>query len=121
MTEERDVDIRAIFSFGIGLIAVAVVVYLAVGLLFSYFKGREASIADLQYPMGVSQATREPPEPRLQKAPRQDLLDFRQREDELLDGYRWVDRNAGIVRIPVKEAMRITLERGLPARRAARQ
>ena len=65
----------------------------------------------------MSQAKREPPEPRLQTTPRQDLQDLQRREDELLNGYRWVDRTAGTVRIPVKEAMRITLERGLPARK----
>lgn len=119
--EERDVNIRAIFGFGIGLIAVAAIVLVAVWLLFSYFKGRESSALSLQFPLGASQATREPPEPRLQTTPRQDLQDLRQREDELLNSYRWVDRNAGTVRIPIKEAMRLTLERGLPARKASGQ
>jgi hypothetical protein len=34
----------------------------------------------------------------------------------ILAGYSWVDRNAGIVRIPIDEAIKKTLERGLPAR-----
>ena len=37
----------------------------------------------------------------------------------MLDGYRWVDRNNGIVRIPVDDAMKLTLQRGLPSRRQA--
>ena len=34
----------------------------------------------------------------------------------MLDSYGWVDKNAGVVRIPIDEAMKLTLERGLPAR-----
>jgi len=41
---------------------------------------------------------------------------MRAREDEILTTYGWVDRNAGIVRIPIDAAMKLTLERGLPAR-----
>ena len=119
--EARDVDVRAIFSFGAGLIAVAIVIHLVVWALFSYLSGRSASTVGLQYPMGMSQSTRLPPEPRLQTAPRQDLQDLRRREDELLNSYRWVDRNAGTVRIPISEAMRITLARGLPARQPSKQ
>jgi hypothetical protein len=36
----------------------------------------------------------------------------------MLDGYRWVDRNAGVVRIPIDDAMRLVLQRGLQARPA---
>ena len=41
-------------------------------------------------------------------------------EDELLTVYGWVDKNAGIVRIPIDEAMKLTLQRGLPARQERR-
>ena len=34
----------------------------------------------------------------------------------MLDSYGWVDKNAGIVRIPIDEAMKLTLQRGLPTR-----
>ena len=57
-----------------------------------------------------------PPEPRLQVDPRQDLSAYREREAALLDGYRWVDKNAGVVRIPIDEAMKRVVERGLPTR-----
>ncbi len=119
--ETRDVDIRAIFSFGAGLIAVALVIHVVVWLLFSYLTGRGAATVGLQYPMGVSQSSRLPPEPRLQTTPRQDLQDLRRHEDTLLNSYQWVDRNAGTVRIPINEAIRITLAKGLPARQLAKQ
>jgi hypothetical protein len=87
-----------------------------VWLLFQYFATREAQRVPPEYPLAVSQGERTPPEPRLQTAPREDLRELRASEDELLSTYGWVDRNAGIVRIPINEAMRLTLERGLPTR-----
>ena len=41
------------------------------------------------------------------------------KEDDVLESYGWVDKNAGVVRIPIDEAMKLTLERGLPARQQA--
>ena len=57
-----------------------------------------------------------PPEPRLQTDPRQDLADLRAKEDVLLGTAGVVDENAGVFRIPIDVAMKLTLERGLPAR-----
>jgi len=114
--EESDVNIRGVLMFGGGLIVAAIVIHLVVGVLFKYFDVREARQAMPEYPLAAAQENRLPPEPRLQTNPRQDLADLRLREDEALAGYSWVDRNAGIVRIPIDDAIRKTLERGLPAR-----
>ena len=113
--EESDVDILAIFGFGGGLMAVAVVVLLVIYVLFGFFDSRERATVPAEYPL-AAQTDRVPPEPRLQEHPRDDLSELRAREDEILSSYGWVDRNAGIVRIPIDAAMKLTLERGLPAR-----
>ena len=114
--EESDVDIRAILGFGAGLIVIAVLINLVTYVLFRYFDRREAQRVTPQYPLAVAQENRVPPEPRLQTNPRQDLADLRAREDETLNSYGWVDKNAGFVRIPIDEAIKLTLERGLPTR-----
>ncbi len=57
-----------------------------------------------------------PSGPRLQPKPANEIYDFRLRENAALDGYSWVDKGAGTVRIPIAEAMRLTVERGLPSR-----
>ena len=114
--EESDVNFRAIIGFGAALIAVAVVVHLLIYALFGYFNRREGVQAPSEYPLAAAQGRREPPEPRLQTNPRQDLADLRAKEDDLLGSYGWVDKNAGVVRIPIDAAMKLTLERGLPAR-----
>jgi hypothetical protein len=40
---------------------------------------------------------------------------------DLLEGYGWVDREAGVVRLPIERAMELLLERGLPTRPEAEQ
>ena len=120
--EASDVDIRAILTFAGGLVALAAVVYFVVWLFFGYLTRRaDAASAHLMYPLAVGQEDRLPPEPRLQTNPRQDLKDLRDSEEARLRSYGWVDRNAGVVRIPIDEAMKLTLQRGLPSRQASEQ
>ena len=118
--EHSDVNIRAILAFLGALLVVAAVVHLLIYVLFGYFSGREGVQVPAAYPLAAAQGHREPPEPRLQTDPRQDLADLRAREDELLGSYGWVDKNAGVVRIPIEAAMKLTLERGLPARQESK-
>jgi hypothetical protein len=47
----------------------------------------------------------------LQANPAADLAAERRREENMLEGYAWVDREQGIARIPVQRAMEI-LARG---------
>jgi hypothetical protein len=114
--EASDVNIRAIFGFGLGLLVAGLIIHLLVWVLFQYFTAREGRMVAPRFPLAVTQETRVPPEPRLQTNPRQDLGELRAREDQVLSSYGWVDKNAGVVRIPIDQAMKLTLERGLPAR-----
>jgi hypothetical protein len=119
--EASDVNIRAIFTFVIALLVVTAATYAVVWGVFVYLDrsiGREVS--GRVYPLAVGQADRLPPEPRLQTTPRADLGDLREGERQLLESYSWVDRNAGVVRIPLEQAMRLTIERGLPTRETTR-
>jgi hypothetical protein len=118
--EHSDVNISAILGFGAGLIVVAAVIHLLIFVLFGYFNGRERLQAPPEYPLAAAQGDRQPPEPRLQTDPRQDLADLRAREQDQLTSYGWVDRNAGVVRIPIDAAMKLVLERGLPARQESK-
>jgi hypothetical protein len=115
--ETSDVNVRGVLQFAIGLAALALVIHVLVWGLFVLLDRREARASAVPHPLAVGQDVL-PPEPRLQTAPREDLRDVRAREDAILNGYSWVDRQAGTVRIPITEAMRLTLERGLPARAA---
>lgn len=116
--ETSDVNIRVVLGFGLGLIVVAFVLHVGIWLLFMAFANREAHQGAPEFPLAVGRQSQLPPEPRLQTNPRQDLKDLRAAEDAILDHYGWVDKSTGVVRIPIGEAMKLAVERGLPARSA---
>jgi hypothetical protein len=57
-----------------------------------------------------------PPEPRLSVKPGDELKALRAEEAKQLEGYDWIDREQGVVRIPIARAMEILAQRGLPVR-----
>ena len=117
--QDDNINLRAIFSFGIGLAIVTVVVEVAMVVMFRMeVSAVDASNPPAVFPLAVLPDERRPPEPRLQEygQSRQDLRNFRAAEDDMLNGYSWVDRNRNIVRIPIADAMKLTLQRRLPAR-----
>jgi ABC-type nickel/cobalt efflux system permease component RcnA len=120
--EHRDINVRAIFGFLITLTVVAMVIQFGLWGMFRYLKGSYKSLDPERNPMlsGVPQPPqkdpiRDFPQPRLQADPVHDVNRMRVTEDKLLSGPpTWVDEQAGVVRIPIEQAMKLTLERGLP-------
>jgi hypothetical protein len=55
-----------------------------------------------------------PPGPRLQTDPEDDLQMFRAEEEKRLNSYYWIDKQKGIVHIPIKEAMQQLASKGVP-------
>jgi hypothetical protein len=95
--ERSDVDARAIVAAGVGLLVVAIVIHAALWLQVRIMAA--GSTAPASAPVRAL-----PPEPRLQTAPAQDLASLRAAEDAVLGTYGWVDRQAGVVRIPIERA-----------------
>ena len=56
------------------------------------------------------------PQPRLLVNEPANLADLRTHEHEMLTTYGWMDKSAGIVRLPIERAKELILERGLPVR-----
>ena len=114
--EERDVNVWAVGKFGIAL---ALICVLSLALLFGLFRFFEAqnggSKARFEQGVGID-ASKLPPEPRLEETPVLDLARMRAAEDQLLNTYGWIDKQNGIVRIPIDKAMDLLVQRGLPAR-----
>jgi hypothetical protein len=54
-----------------------------------------------------------PPGPRLQTDPQDDMQRLREHEDEWLNTYHWIDRQKGIVHIPIDESMKKLARAGL--------
>lgn len=139
--EADHIDLRAVFGFAIGLAVVAIVCQILMLWMFNAeVNAVDAANPPRVYPLAVPQDDRRPPEPRLQGGVRTDnsgrmlpesritdrnlgvrdaLKSLRDEEDATLNNYSWVDRNNQIVRIPIDDAMKLTLQRGLPARQQA--
>jgi hypothetical protein len=118
--EEKDVNFVAITKFGIGLTLVVLATVFVLWGLFHFFVGRDEKSYGAGAPLSPEalSALKEPPQPRLQQSPPIDLRDMRAAEDKLLHRYTWVDRDKGVVRIPIERAMDLVVERGLKTRPA---
>lgn len=115
--EHTDANVWVIVKFMLWLAAAAIIIHIGMGLIFGLFvETREET--DPLYPLAAGQAQRVPAEPRLQGIPVNDIYRFRLQEQQVLEGYGWISRDGGRVQIPIEEAMRLTVERGLPARAA---
>jgi len=114
--EEKDVNVWAVGKFAIALVLLCIAALFILFGLFRYFQAREAR-EQPPLPEGANvDARRLPPKPRLQVAPILDLKQMRAAEDQILGSYGWVDRQRGIVRIPIDRAIDLLAQRGLPSR-----
>ncbi|HVO93958.1 MAG TPA: hypothetical protein VMT22_14005 [Terriglobales bacterium] len=112
--ELSDLDPKKIGWFGIALALLMIAVVAVSYLLFDYFYTTVSRARPQPSPLSYS---REPtPEPRLSVKPGDELKALRTEETKLLEGYDWIDRDRGIVRIPIARAIDILAQRGLPAR-----
>jgi hypothetical protein len=113
--EPRDADARWIFGVLAGMICCGIVIHIALARISSYMLRRPAP-TDAWRPIRPAQSAWQPPSPRLQVSPPLQLSQFRASEDLQLTNYGWVNRPAGIVRLPIEKAMDLVLQKGLPAR-----
>ncbi len=127
--EHQDLSPRGIIYFFFGLIALLAVIYaIAFGVyrvLDSYNHSNQATLSPMVAPEAdtrsvTDQDTQTFPEPRLEKNERTELREFIEDEDRRLATYDWMDKDKGIVQIPIDRAMDLIVQRGLPVRPAAK-
>jgi hypothetical protein len=116
--EHTDANIFILAKFALWLLISAVVIHAGLWMAFYLFVEQRELKTEAEFPLAVevSDQPRLPASPRLQRVPATEIMEFRREENKILEGYGWVDKNAGTVRIPIDQAMRLMLERGLPAR-----
>ncbi len=112
--EKRDVNVRIIVGFGASLVVAAILIHLFIAVLFNFFGHLETTAYPREFPAVQTSEVRLPPSPRLQDKPREDLKALRAHEDELLNTYTWINRQAGGVRIPIWQAMDQVMQQGFP-------
>lgn len=105
--EERDLPARRITIWVLSLMLVLVAV---MGLMWVLFGTPKAN------PREDIVTSRNMTQPLLQVKPSEAFKKYREEQEKLLSSYGWVDKNQGIVRIPIQEAMDIVVRKGLPSR-----
>ena len=117
--EHTDAHVWIIVKFLFWMFVSAVVIHVGLGLFYQMLIERSKTVGEQPYPLATVAADKLPPAPRLQQFPRNERFEFQTGEQELLETYGWMNKNAGIVHIPIEEAMRLTVQRGLPSRAPA--
>jgi hypothetical protein len=103
--ESRDVDGRALGLFAAGLTGFIALALVALRLMFGP--------ASAPRPFGAGTDLFGSGRVTLQTDPAADASAYEAEQRRLLTSYGWVDRNAGIARIPVAAAMAIVASRGI--------
>ena len=117
--ETSDVNIKGLFIFGIALLVSVATIFLglvAVFWGFGFLNGKLDARRPAREP-GAASLVRVAPDyqgPLLQIKPEEDLNGMHIGNATHLSTYAWIDRQAGVVRLPVDRAMDLLAERGLP-------
>jgi hypothetical protein len=99
------IDIGKVVRIGICALFVLAVAVAAVVALASRWGGGPAA-----HPIGTPRSWIAGP--LLESAPQADLARYLESKRRLIQSYAWVDKEAGVARIPLQEAMRALAERG---------
>jgi len=115
--ETRDASVGPIVLTGLSLaVTVALVALVSYGVLT--FLGAHRRATTRNNPMSVEDS-QIPPNPRIEEHPAIEIQQLHAEEERILSSYGWVDKKAGVVRIPIDRAMELQLERGFPTRKEA--
>lgn len=115
--ERTDFSTRVTIGIIVGTLVTVWVLSSLVYLYFAYLTHNRAATSPRPLPVEVH-GNPLPPEPRLQQSPREDLKAMRTREDWMLSHYTWVDKQKGIVGIPIDRAIQMIAQRGIPPQKA---
>ncbi len=108
--EQSEVSVRLIVV-SLGFLAIATfVIFLMVIGIFRYFYASYSTEEATKRSQPVV-----PPQPRIEVAPYEQLQQLRVKEDHILNTYAYVDKQTGIVRVPIDRAIDMLATKGLPS------
>jgi hypothetical protein len=125
--EHSDINVRAIALFLVGLTTACIVSAVAMWGVFVVLERRAANNDPALSPLAIPAAempktTKSPTFGNVQQGPRlltnepAALQEHRVKAQKMLETGEWVDQKAGIGRIPIAEAKKALLHKGLPTR-----
>jgi hypothetical protein len=120
--EREDLGAKPVIGFIVSLVISGVLIYYVIWGIFHFLDAYDRKHQQSRTPLiKVETNTRDVqtqmiqrfPEPRLEDNERTELNGFRYGEEEQLNSYGWVDKNAGVAHIPIEQAMQLIAQRGL--------
>lgn len=112
--EVHDIQLRPILLFGLSLVIAAVVIHLALWWLMRVWTDRPLTPRFQLPPAALTPGPMQGPA--VQPFPASELEQLLSEQAARTESYGWVDRQSGVVHIPIERAMQLLVERGLPAR-----
>jgi hypothetical protein len=113
--EKTDAAAWATVRAGLYILAVMFLTALVLVPMYRFLARREtAGQTPAATVLKPEARTSEPAFPRLVTSEPRVLAELLAQEDALLTSWAWVERDRGIARMPIDEAMKIVAERGLP-------
>jgi hypothetical protein len=116
--EQRDAHVRPLVLFLAVLALGCAGALVLMRWTFDLFERQAAERDEPGHPLAVDQTA---PAPRLQADPPAAYALFAAEQRRLTTTYGWLDRDGGVVRLPVERALELVLEEGLPARKEGGQ
>ena len=104
---------RVVVLFGVSLAVLLVGSLALMAWLFDIFNVTPEGHGLRGAPVAATPPS--PPGPRLQPSPTWDMQEMLQAENARLQSYEWVDRSAGMARMPIGRAMEFVVRQGLPS------
>jgi len=99
-------------GYGRTLVLLLIIFLVAVAGLVAALEGEFTAATVSSFPVDTSNFR----EPVLQIDPVADLNAYKAEQEKLLSSYGWVDKGAGVARIPIDRAIELTAQQGLPHR-----
>jgi hypothetical protein len=112
--ELSDLQPGRIVLFGVGIV-IATGLAVVITSLFIHYRATQYAKQEIPLPR-LAKEREVTPQPRLEVNAPRGLREMRAGEQATLSSYGWVDKDGGVVRIPVDRAMEILADKGLPVR-----
>ena len=117
--DKNDLDFSTIVKSFVVLFALIAAAVIVVCVQLAGFRRAGKRLEPAPSVFANDNRNRLPPLPRLQIDPPSELAALRAHEDDILTHYAWIDRDAGVVRLPIKRAIALIAQEGRPARGGA--
>jgi hypothetical protein len=119
--ESSDIDTRTIFSYLLYLALSVAAAFLVSVFIFNFTSKMAADSDTPMAPVHRGVGATMPPEPMLQgipghtSDPQLDMREKREKDEAANEKLDWINKQAGIAQIPVDEAMKIMVSKGMPS------